>query len=127
MSKRRDNERLEGNGASRLFRMINKDGEGTRLTVATVSKLEPFAIRIDGDPFDIDGDSLIIAEGLLGFKRKASLKGGSADGTTTNGSISSITWEDAEITYEPRVEEGDKVIVIIAQEGQLYYVMDKAV
>ena len=121
--------RLEGSGASRLLQMFDgQAGGGLEMTVATVTNTSPVAIKISGDPFDISGDSLIVAEDLLAHKRIAKISGGSVIGSTVSGgSVTSLTWQDAVIDYSAKISTGDKVIVVIAQDGQLYYVLDKAV
>lgn len=121
--------RLEGNGASRLLQLFGGNSSGgLEMTVATVTSASPIAIRISGDTFDITGEALIVAEGLLAYKRVAKISNGSVNGSTVSGgSVTSITWTDAEVEYKSRLKTGDKVIVVVAQDGQLYYVMDKAV
>lgn len=104
--------RLEGNGASRLLQLFGgKYIGGLEMTVATVSSASPIAIRIAGDTFDITGDALIVAESISGYRRTVSISGGA----------------DVEMNVRNSLKTGDKVIVVIAQDGQLYYVMDKAV
>lgn len=86
--------RLEGNGGARFIRLMQQFGksDGINITVATVTKAPPaLAIRLDGDPFDLEGDELVVAESAKSL------------------------------------QAGNKVIVIIAQDGQLYYVIDKVV
>lgn len=102
----------EGSGAARLSRLLKSNGKAdVELTVATVTKSTPLAIKIDGDPFELTGDELVVAEHLSQYKRNVSLNGGA----------------DVEMVVRTPVKVGDKVIVVIAQDGQLYYVLDKAV
>lgn len=104
--------RLEGNGASRLLELFGgQAGGGLEMTVATVTSASPVAIRIDGDTFDITQDSLIVAEQITQLNRTVSISGGA----------------DVEMIVRNPLSAGDKVIVVIAQDGQLYYVIDKAV
>lgn len=104
--------RLEGNGASRLLQLFGgNSSDGIELTVATVTSASPIAVRIAGDTFDITGDALIVAESITEYRRTVSISGGA----------------DVELIVRNPLKTGDKVIVVIAQDGQLYYVMDKAV
>lgn len=59
----------------------------------------------------MEDDDLIVAECLTEHKRKVSIAGGA----------------DQEMIVRNPLKAGDKVIVVIAQDGQLYYVLDKAV
>lgn len=106
--------RLEGNGASRFVQLMKRYGksDGISITVATVTKAPPaLSIRIDGDTFDLSGDELVVAEHLMEHKRTVSVNGGAFN----------------EHLFRSPLAVGDKVIVIIAHDGQLYYVMEKAV
>lgn len=125
--------RLEGNSASRFLQIMKSEGQNTGMyaTVATVSKASPaLAIRVDGDPFDLEDSDLIIADHLLQHTRIATISKGVVSGETTNvsahsHSIQTITWQDAEIEFTDKLKVGDQVAVLVAQEGQLYYVLDK--
>ncbi|QIG62537.1 protein of unknown function DUF2577 [Sporosarcina phage Lietuvens] len=81
------------------------------MTIATVSSAKPLAIRLDGDPFDLTDDELIVAEHLAEYTRKVSISGGA----------------DVDMVVKSPLKNNDKVIVVVAQDGQLYYVLDKAV
>ena len=104
---------MEGSGAARLSLLMQsqpKNDDG--LTVATVTRIPPaLAIRLDGDPFDLSGGELIVAEHLTEYKRQVSINGGPFN----------------EMVVKSGLSVGDKVIVVTAQDGQLYYVLDKAV
>lgn len=105
--------RLEGNGASRILQMMRQvGGSNIDITIASVTQAPPsLAIRLDGDPFDLTGDELIVAEHLTQYTRQASINGGPFNSLVVRSGLS----------------VGDKVIVISAQDGQVYYVLDKAV
>ena len=107
--------RLEGSGGARFINLIRRNAAKAKdidITVATVTKAPPaLAIRIDGDPFDILGDELVVSEHLLDHARQVSVNGGAYN-----------THQ-----FRPALAVGDKVIVVIAQDGQLYYVLDKVV
>lgn len=107
--------RLEGSPASKLLQLMRKHGYNSdiEMRVATVTKSSPLAIRIQGDPFDLSGDELIIADHLKKHTRTAKI---------TNATNTEI----ATIEFESKLKIGDSVIVIVADSGQLYYVMDKA-
>lgn len=111
--------RLEGSGGARLINIIRRNARNIKdldITIATVTKAPPnIAIRIIGDSFDLEGDDLVVSESLLNHTRTVSLTGGSV--SINNGNLS----------VNSPLKVGDKVIVIIAQNGQLYYVIDKVV
>lgn len=125
--------RLEGNPASKLLQLMRKHGYNSdiEMRVATVTKTSPLSIRIKGDPFDLSDDELIIADHLKKHTRTATISNANITGSTTNADghshgIQSITLKNATIEFESKLKVGDDVIVIVADSGQLYYVMDKA-
>lgn len=111
-----------------MLQLFGSNAGGIEMAIATVANASPVAIRLDGDPFDISGESLIVADDLLAHKRIAKISGGAASGTTVSGGgVTSLAWQDAVIEFDAKLRTGDKVIVVIAQDGQLYYVLDKVV
>ncbi len=112
MSIKQENTRLEGSGVHRLIQLIQRHGHNVdvKFHTATVTSLDPFHIRLVGDNFDIEEDSLIVAQNLLAHERQATINGG--DPVTL-----SFT--------EALVAAGDEVLVVEIQDGQSYIVLDK--
>lgn len=106
-----ENTRLEGSGAHRLIQLIKKHGfnQDMKVHIASVVSVEPFAIRLVGDVFDIESDSLIVAQNLLSHERKISIDGG----------------QISTMKVEALVTAGNEVIVLEIQDGQTYVVLDK--
>lgn len=108
----RDKGMLEGSGGTRFVQLMRRYGysEGLTFSVASVTKAAPaLAIRFEGDPFDLSGDEIIVADHLLKHKRRMSINGAPA----------------VDVVVESPLVVGDIVSVAITQDGQLYYVMDK--
>lgn len=105
---------LEGNGKDRLIELMRRYGhnQDVNFLTAKVSSTTPFAINLPDDPFDITEDLLIISQSILPHERKVSIDGGT---------------EVTMIFNEGYIQPGDDVIVVEANEGQLFYVLDKAV
>lgn len=101
---------LEGSGAARLLKIFGNNDEPTTITLATVVSPSPISVRVDGDSIDTPSEGIIVAEQLTEHKRLIAYKG-----------------EDGEMTLKPALKKGDRVIVAIANNGQLIYVIDKAV
>lgn len=115
---------LEGNGALRLLQLFGNKSEATTITLATVTKPSPIAIRVDGDSIDTPAEGIIVAEHLAEHKRTISYSGGTVE---VGGTSSSISITDGELTFKSALKKDDRVIVAIANDGQLIYVLDKAV
>lgn len=101
---------LEGSGAARLLKMFGNNDEPTTITLATVVSQSPISVRVDGDSIDTPSEGIIVAEQLTEHKRLITYKD-----------------EDGEMTLKSALKKGDRVIVAIANNGQLIYVIDKAV
>lgn len=103
---------LEGNGAQRLIKLFG--GGSTQpltFTLATIVKPSPITVRIDGDTEDTPSVGIIVAEHLTDHKRTMHIVGGA--------------YQEYEI--QSNLDVGDRVIAVIANDGQLVYVLDKAV
>lgn len=104
---------LEGNGALRLLTLLGGDKtQPTAIKLATVQSVSPLAIRIDGESIDTPAQGLVTAEHLTDHEREWRLKGGG-------------TYQTYEIRSNLRV--GNRVIVVTGYDGQLAYIIDKAV
>lgn len=100
---------MEGSGASRLYQLFggNAGSTGVEIKNATIKALPPnISVQVDGDSIDTPSEGIIVAEHLTEHKR------------TING---------AESTFSCDLKVGDPVIVAIANNGQLIYVLDRAV
>lgn len=101
---------MEGSGASRLYQLFgggSAGATGVDIKRAIIKTLPPeISVQVDGDSIDTPSEGIIVAEHLLEHKR------------TING---------LESLFECDLEVGDPVIVAVANDGQLIYVLDKAV
>lgn len=100
---------MEGSGASRLYQLFGggSGSSGIEIKLATIKALPPtIAVQVDGDSIDTPVEGIIVAEYLTEHKR------------TING---------AEAIFSCDLKVGDSVIVVIANDGQVVYVLDKAV
>lgn len=123
---------MEGSGAARLLQIIkNSQTSGANVTLATVTQVSPLSIRIDGDALDTPEQALIVAENLTTHKRVISIKEGLVSGNVVgirgSGTLANLTAVDAELTINSPLTVGSRVIVAISNDGQLIYVLDRAV
>lgn len=108
------NERLEGDGAAKLVQLIRRYGynKDVDIELATVTSAPPdLKIKVDNMKVELDRDDLIVAQCLTKHKRQVKIDGG----------------ETIELEYQDELKPGDRVIVASANNGQLYFVIDKAV
>lgn len=102
----------EGGTYERMIRLFAEAGynEGVSIMNAEVTREAPdIAIRIHGDPFDLEGDDIIVADHLLEHTRTMSINGG----------------EDVEVTVRSPLKVGDLVVVAVSECQLLNYVMYK--
>lgn len=123
---------LEGTGAARLLQLFNGDKtQPTTITNATIQSVAPISVRVDGDSVDTPEQGIIVAEHLTEHTRTISFKSGSISGDVAGyhgpGNLTSLTIVDGELTFKCDLKVGDRVIVAIVNDGQLIYVLDKAV
>lgn len=106
--------RLAGNGAARFVTLMRELGynEGIRIETASVTQTAPVLAFKFPDELEIDDDeSVIIADHLLEHTRTVSIDGA----------------PDVQMVVRSPLKVGDAVTVISAKDGQLFYVMDKAI
>lgn len=118
--------KLEGSGGARLITLMRQFGHNVDSSthIAKVTSVDPFAIRIEGDPDDIEMDSLVIMQSILPHERKVDINGT----VTFNGVTSSMIGTDVLLTFkEGYINPGDYVWVLETNEGQKYHVIDKVV
>lgn len=121
---------LEGSGASRLLQLFGGDKtHPTTITTAVIrTPLPDISIRIDGEPIDTPSQGIIVAEHLTEHTRTVSISGGTVSGNVSEGgTLNSLTVGNATMTIKTNLKAGDRVIVAIANDGQLVYILDKAV
>ncbi|KQC48535.1 hypothetical protein AP057_12735 [Geobacillus sp. Sah69] len=107
-------DRLEGNGAARLIQLMRHHGynKDVDIELATITSAPPnIKVKIDNMNIELDRDDLIVARYLTKHKRQVKIDGGAT----------------VEIEYQDELKVGDRVIVVSANNGQLYFVIDKAV
>lgn len=106
---------LEGIGGSRLLQAMRTYGKDTTMPTtisrATVVTPSPISVRLDGDTEDTPSDGIIIAEHLTEHTRTIQLESGI----------------EQTMTIKSPLTTGDPLIVAITNDGQLVYVLDKAV
>lgn len=126
---------MEGGGASRLYRLFGNGSTGSSgidIKRAIIKTLPPeISVQVDGDSIDTPSEGIIVAEQLLEHKRTISFTGGTVngdvDGFSGPGNLTSLEIIDGELTFKCDLKVGDPVIVAVANDGQLIYVLDKAV
>lgn len=122
---------LEGSGASRLLSLFRPGTKPVSITLATVKTLPPeISVRVDGDSVDTPHEGIIVAEHLTEHKRTITFDGdvtGHVDGFHGPGTLRNLQISSKQMTVHCDLKVDDRVIVAIADDGQLVYVLDKAV
>ena len=122
---------LEGSGASRLLGLFRPNTTPVSITLATVTALPPeISVRVDGDSVDTPHEGIIVAEHLTEHKRTITFSGdvaGNVDGYHGPGTLRNLQITRKQMTVHCDLKVDDRVIVAIADDGQLVYVLDKAV
>ena len=106
---------LEGNGAQRLLTLFGVKGAQTpvQFVLATIVTPPPkISVRLDGDTVDTPTEGIVVAEWLTEHKREWRLVG---------------TGEYREYEIKSNLKSDDRVICGVGNNGQLVYVLDKAV
>lgn len=126
---------MEGSGASRLYSIFGKDTEqieAVTIGLATVTALPPeIAVQVDGDSTETPSEGIVIAEHLTEHTRTVSFTGGTISGNVDGfhgpGNLRTLEITKGELTLHCDLKIGDKVIVAVANDGQVVYILDKAV
>jgi len=123
---------MEGSGASRLYQLFGGGSDGSSgvdIKRAIIKTLPPsMSVQVDGDSIDTPSEGIIVAEHLLEHKRTISFTGGTVSGQVQDGGdLRSLEIVDGELTFKCDLKVGDPVIVAVANDGQMIYVIDKAV
>ena len=121
---------LEGNAYLQLYTMIRGDKTApVNVKLATIQSVNPLSIRIDGESIDTPAQGIVVSEHLTEHKRVMSLSGGTISGQVNgaNGALTSLTATDVNVTIKSNLNVGNRVIVLIGNDGQLAYIIDKAV
>ena len=124
---------LEGKGLRQLYELMRGDTtQPTTLTTGVIkSPLPEISLRIDGETIDTPSQGIVVAEHLTEHKRIMSFTGGTISGNVSvpnsAGTLTSLTTTDVNVTIKSNLNVDDKVIVAVANDGQLVYILDKAV
>lgn len=121
--------RLEGNGAARMLQLMRRYGHNTDVDVEigkVVALLPSIKIQLNSVNLMLEDNDMIIADHLLSHKRTVSISGGAVVGNVNpSGNLTSFALTDATMSINSPLKVGDEVILLSANDGQLYYVMDK--
>lgn len=126
---------MEGSGATRLWSLFGKDTEqieAVTIGLAKVTALPPeIAVQVDGDSTETPSEGIVIAEHLVEHTRTVSFTGGTISGNVDGfhgpGTLRTLEITKGELTLHCDLKIGDKVIVAVANDGQVVYILDKAV
>lgn len=128
-------EMIEGEGRSKLRHVIRELGYNKDVDIEFATVLSPppkIKLKVDGLPFDLDEEDVIICEHLLEQTRTVTISGGKiSQDTTLDGDpshshkITSFLITDAEIKINQSLKAGDRVIVVSYGAGQNYIVLDR--
>lgn len=124
---------IEGSGIGKLYDMMVPDTAETPLTFVQATIVSPppsIVIRIDGESVDTPSEGIVVAEWLTEHKRTISFSNvvsGNVDGYHGPGELRNLQITKKEITIHCDLKVGDRVICSVANDGQLVYVLDKAV
>lgn len=105
-------EMIEGAGRSKLRHVIRELGYNKDVDIEFATVLAPLpgiSIKVDGQPFDLDADDVIVCEHLTKHKRKVAINGAAP----------------VEIEYEDALKAGDRVVVVSYGAGQNYVILDR--
>lgn len=104
---------IEGSPYSKFVQAMRQHGYNSdiNIEVGTVTSSNPIRISLDNEAIELDSDDLVIAESLTEHTRKGRVNGG----------------DIVDIEFESSLEKGARVILASVDDGQLYYVLDKAV
>lgn len=112
--------------------------ESLSITTGRVVSAPPEPRIMLDDVILLDGRNLVFAAHLLnGYERRIKFKeidwgittvvNDGGQGASSHKHFVNLTNEDVLIEWTDTLKQGDEVILIPVQDGQLYYVMDKAV
>lgn len=98
------------------------------IAIGTVISEESEPLTINVGDLPLTKENFLIADYLLkDYKRKINIPSTSAVGSTTNGSITSITIPDAEMSFTDGLKKGDKVACLATSDEQTYIILCKVV
>lgn len=108
-----DGTQYEGDPYWKIAKVITSLGynEGIRIETATITQVSPIKFRFGDEEIEIEEEDCVIADHLLEHTRTVSI-GGRPDET---------------MVVRSPLKVGDPIIVISSENGQLMFVMDKAV
>ncbi|WP_342510593.1 DUF2577 domain-containing protein [Sporosarcina sp. FSL K6-1522] len=131
---------MANDGLTELAIMLKDRDKKTPLsiTTGTVVSPPPKPLIALGDVISLDGSRLIFSSHLLnGYERRIKFKetdwgetttvNDGGQGASNHKHYVNLTNEDALIEWTDTLVKGDEVILVPVSDGQLYYVIDKAV
>ncbi|AKA68557.1 DUF2577 domain-containing protein [Clostridium scatologenes] len=96
------------------------------IDIGIVISPDPLTIKI-GD-LQLTKDNILAADFLLSnYKRKISIPSANATGSTTDGSITSITIPDAEMSFTDGLKKDDKLACLATSSEQIYIILCRVV
>lgn len=106
--------------------MKNKGNSSSSLMLGEVISPNPLTIRVG--EIQLSSSDLLVADDLIsGYKRTVKIPTTLASGSTSQGSISSISIPDAEITFTNGLSAGDVLAVYPINDNQLYVILSRVV
>lgn len=120
-----------------MFKSLDPEPTLSITTGIVISPPPEPRVMLD-DIIDLDSSNLIFASHLIsGYERRIKFKdidwgtttevNDGGQGASSHKHFVNLTNEDALIEWTDTLKQGDEVILIPVQDGQLYYVIDKAV
>lgn len=142
----KEQDRLEGSGASQLAQVIKRLGYNAydKFELATVTAPPPtLKIKIDNMAVELEDDDVIVAQHLTRHKRIVTIEheelkernlgdmvvqdGLDTDDMVEGNPITTYKHSYVELTFEDVLKTGDRVIVASINDGQSYVILDRAV
>lgn len=127
----------EGDGASKLVQLIRDVGsnDSSTMSIGTVLSAPPeITVQLDNDPIVLDKGDLIIAQRLTAHERIANVFSANitmpmtSEGHLTHThAITSVTLNNAVISYTDELAPGDRVLVECDDERMKYTIIDRVV
>lgn len=104
-------ETIDGGGVSKLRDIVRQLGYNKDVDVefgTVIAPLPDISVKLDNANFELESEDIVVPEHLAGYKRKVKING-----------------TDAEIEFDPVLEPGDRVIVLMFNAGQDYLLFDR--
>lgn len=105
-------EMIEGAGRSKLRHVIRELGYNKDVDIEFATVLAPLPdirVKVDGQPFELDADDVMVCEHLTKHKRKIAINGAAP----------------VEIEFDDELATGDRVIIVSYGASQNYVIIDR--